>query len=178
MGEKNPIFASLCLWLLSLNQMQSENNEFEHKALSRAMYLLYMGRLFCWGNPCEQSKHVCGICAGSALLGDVHVAVPGSKGCSRRGRGREDVKQKLSIRLVSCYHFILPGVPKGMITCLHFMQSLECWTKYEYNCSVCLFVFVCFVFFLDFVITNPTVPAADGFRSYHSPSIPYFWWEK
>lgn len=125
MGKKPTILAGLRLRLLCLNQMQSGNDEFEHRALPRAMYLLYTGRLFCWGNPCEQGEHVFGIWADSALLGDVHVAAPGTEGCSRMGRGGEDVKQKLSSRLVSCYHFILPGVPKGMITRLHFMQSLE-----------------------------------------------------
>lgn len=57
--------------------------------------------------------------------------------------------KKLSSRLVSCYHFILPSVPKGMITCLHFMQSLEsagqnilfcfvfrfCYHKSHHSCS-------------------------------------------
>lgn len=99
MGKKPTVFTSARLWLLSLNQMQSGNDEFEHKALSRATYLPYTRRIFFWGNPCEQGKHVCGLWAGCALLGDVHVAAPGTKGCSRVGREGGGVKQSCLVDL-------------------------------------------------------------------------------
>lgn len=89
----------------------------------------------------------------------------------RDGEGRVKCEAKLSSRLVFCYRFILPSAPKGMITSPFYAKFRKCWTKYEYRC----FLF-CFVF--NFVTTDPIVPAADGFRSYHSPSLPYFWWEK
>lgn len=64
-----------------------EQRRKQRRKQRKKQLLPYTRRIFFWGNPCEQGKHVCGLWAGSALLGDVHVAAPGTKGCRGMGRG-------------------------------------------------------------------------------------------
>lgn len=105
--------------------MQSGNDKAGIRHYLELRILLAEGISPAGGNPGEQGRHLAGLRdpAGSALLGGAHLAAPKTGG----GWQGEEGKAESKITRQTCFMISLCplSIPKGMITLLHFIESLE-----------------------------------------------------